>query len=138
MKKYSLTFEHRVCDSVKRNYVKHVFYFEYRYWKCDIKGAPEGILKGKKIAIKDNTCVAGVHMCNGSSVMEGYIPDVDATVVSRILDAGNLNMRGISETVSIITHIILASHFWNKGKQSDPDKTPQNAASDQGLQCLLI
>ena len=36
--------------------------------------------------------MAGVHMCNGSSVMEGYIPDVDATVVTRILDAGVGNL----------------------------------------------
>ena len=27
-------------------------------------------------------------MMNGSRLMEGYIPDVDATVVTRILDAG--------------------------------------------------
>ena len=27
-------------------------------------------------------------MTNGSRVLEGYVPDVDATVVSRILDAG--------------------------------------------------
>ena len=69
------------------------YIFDFRYWKCDIKGAPEGPLQGKKFAVKDNTCVAGVHMCNGSSVMEGYIPDVDATVVTRILDAGNANKK---------------------------------------------
>ena len=27
-------------------------------------------------------------MMNGASLMEGYIPEVDATIVSRILDAG--------------------------------------------------
>ena len=58
------------------------------YWKCDIKGAPSGPLAGKKIAVKDNICVAGVPMMNGSRVLEGYVPDVDATVVTRILDAG--------------------------------------------------
>jgi len=58
------------------------------YWKCSIKGAAEGKLTGKKIAIKDNACVAGIHMMIGSSVMEGFVPDVDATVVTRILDAG--------------------------------------------------
>ena len=58
------------------------------YYKCAIKGARSGKLKGKRIAIKDNVCVAGVPMMNGASVLEGYVPDVDATVVSRILDAG--------------------------------------------------
>src|SRR5438094_1564617 len=27
-------------------------------------------------------------MMNGSNVLEGYVPDVDATIVTRILDAG--------------------------------------------------
>jgi len=58
------------------------------YWKTDITGAPGGPLKGKTVAIKDNVCVAGVPMMNGSCVLEGYIPEADATVVSRILDAG--------------------------------------------------
>lgn len=29
-------------------------------------------------------------MMNGSRAMEGYVPDVDATVVERILDAGGV------------------------------------------------
>ena len=58
------------------------------YWKCAVKGAPDGLLKGRRIAIKDNVCVAGMPMMNGSSVLEGYVPDADATVVQRILDAG--------------------------------------------------
>jgi amidase len=33
-------------------------------------------------------CLAGVPMMNGSSTLEGYTPDVDATLVTRILDAG--------------------------------------------------
>lgn len=58
------------------------------YWRCNITGAPNGKLLGKTIAIKDNICVAGVPMMCGSRILEGYIPDVDAIVVSRILDAG--------------------------------------------------
>ena len=58
------------------------------YYRCSIKGARSGKLKGRTVAIKDNVCVAGVPMMNGCAALEGYIPDVDATVVSRILDAG--------------------------------------------------
>ena len=58
------------------------------YMKSTIPGAPEGKLKGKTVVLKDNVCVAGVPMMNGSSTMEGYIPNVDATVVTRLLDAG--------------------------------------------------
>jgi amidase len=58
------------------------------YWKTEIKGARSGLLAGHRIAIKDNICVAGVPMMNGSRVLDGYVPDVDATVVTRVLDAG--------------------------------------------------
>ena len=49
---------------------------------------PYGPLSGKRIVLKDNVCLAGVPMMNGASTLEGYVPDVDATVVTRILDAG--------------------------------------------------
>ncbi len=58
------------------------------YVKSTIEGAPKGKLLGKTVAIKDNVCVAGVPMMNGASTMEGYVPDVDATIVTRLLDAG--------------------------------------------------
>ncbi len=58
------------------------------YWRTEIKGSPSGPLVGKTVAIKDNVCVAGVPMMNGSSVLEGYVPEIDATVVTRILEAG--------------------------------------------------
>jgi len=58
------------------------------YVKTTVKGAPGGKLAGKRIALKDNVCLAGVPMMNGASTLEGYVPDVDATIVTRILDAG--------------------------------------------------
>ena len=58
------------------------------YYKTEIKGAVDGPLRGKRIVLKDTVCLAGVPMMNGSSIMEGYTPEVDATIVTRILDAG--------------------------------------------------
>jgi amidase len=58
------------------------------YWRCVIEGAASGPLKGERIGIKDAICVAGIPMMNGSRLLEGYIPDVDATIVTRLLDAG--------------------------------------------------
>jgi amidase len=58
------------------------------YVKTTIKGATSGKLAGKTIALKDNICLAGVPMMNGASTLEGYVPDMDATIVTRILDAG--------------------------------------------------
>ena len=59
-----------------------------RAWKTDIKGASEGILLGKSLAIKDTIPVAGVPMRNGSFLLEGYTPDFDATIITKILEAG--------------------------------------------------
>ncbi|MEM6339518.1 MAG: amidase [Pseudomonadota bacterium] len=58
------------------------------YVKTEVRGAPDGPLRGKQIALKDTICLAGVPMMNGSSVMEGYTPEIDATIVTRMLDAG--------------------------------------------------
>ncbi len=56
--------------------------------KAEVRGAASGPLAGKRVVLKDNVCLAGVPMMNGASTLEGYVPDVDATVVTRILDAG--------------------------------------------------
>ena len=41
------------------------------------------------------------------------------------------------EIQSILTQISLASLFGTYANSADPDQTPQDAASDQGLHCLL-
>jgi amidase len=56
--------------------------------KSEVRGAAYGPLAGKRVVLKDNVCLAGVPMMNGASTLEGYVPDVDATIVTRILDAG--------------------------------------------------
>src|SRR6266571_4118097 len=58
------------------------------YVKTAIQGAASGPLHGKRIAVKDNVMVAGVPMMNGCSILEGYVPEIDATIVQRILEAG--------------------------------------------------
>ena len=58
------------------------------YVKTDIKGAEDGPLAGMRVAVKDAVCVAGVPMMGGSMALEGFMPDIDATVITRLLDAG--------------------------------------------------
>jgi amidase len=58
------------------------------YIKVNIKGAAKGRLAGRKVVLKDNICLAGVPMMNGASTLASYVPDIDATIVTRILDAG--------------------------------------------------
>jgi amidase len=56
--------------------------------QCYVGGDEGGDLDGWRIGIKDNVCVAGVEMTCGSQVIEGYVPNRDATVVTRLLEAG--------------------------------------------------
>ncbi|MDT3677645.1 MAG: amidase [Burkholderiaceae bacterium] len=56
--------------------------------KTEVHGARTGPLAGKRVVLKDNICLAGVPMMNGASTLDGYVPDIDATVVTRMLDAG--------------------------------------------------
>jgi amidase len=57
-------------------------------WKCRIDGAGQGVLAGKTVSFKDHIAVAGMPMSFGSFALEGFIPDFDATVVTRVLEAG--------------------------------------------------
>ena len=58
------------------------------YWRCNIAGAAGGVLKGQRVAVKDVACIAGIPMTIGTSLLDGFVPDVDVTIVRRILDAG--------------------------------------------------
>ena len=58
------------------------------YVKTRVHGSGRGRLAGKTVVLKDNIFLAGVPMMNGSRTLEGYVPEIDATVVTRVLDAG--------------------------------------------------
>lgn len=55
---------------------------------CRVEPGRDGILTGKRIALKDSIAVAGLPMTCGSSIFEGYVPERDAVVTERILAAG--------------------------------------------------
>jgi amidase len=105
------------------------------YWKCSIKGAGDGPLSGKWIAIKDNVCVAGVPMMNGSSTLEGYVPEFDATIVTRILDAG-----GEIVGKAVCEHLCFSggSHTSDTGPVLNPhDHTHSAGGSSSGSAALV-
>ncbi len=58
------------------------------YARTEISLGTAGPLSGMTVALKDSICLAGVPMTYGTRTMEGYVPDVDATVVTRLLEAG--------------------------------------------------
>lgn len=57
------------------------------HWRSEIHGASSGPLAGIRVGIKDIICVAGLPMLI-SREEQGYVPEIDATVVSRLLDDG--------------------------------------------------
>ena len=57
-------------------------------WKCRIEGATEGLLADKTVSYKNHIPVAGIPMSFDSFALEGFIPDFDATVVTRVLEEG--------------------------------------------------
>ncbi|MCC7413013.1 MAG: amidase [Gammaproteobacteria bacterium] len=77
-------------------------YPERRWWRADdrdnplgawavrtaLTGRPGGRLAGRTIAVKDNILVAGVPLANGTAFLADCLPEFDATVVDRLLDAG--------------------------------------------------
>lgn len=61
-------------------------------WQCEIvdkhKTDHKGLLQGKTIAIKDNIAVKDVPMLMGTEFIKDYVPNTDATVITRLLEAG--------------------------------------------------
>ena len=49
--------------------------------RCTLRGASSGKLAGKRFGLKNNTCISGMPM-------DAYVADIDATIVTRLLDAG--------------------------------------------------
>ena len=105
------------------------------YWRSEIRGAETGPLAGKTVAIKDNVCVAGVPMMNGTSVLEGYVPDVDATIVTRILDAGGTILgKAVCESLCFSG----GSHTSDTGPVHNPHKPGHTTGGSSSGSAALV
>lgn len=105
------------------------------YVKTTVKGAASGKLSGKTIALKDNICLAGVPMMNGASTLQGYVPDIDATVVQRILDAGGTI---VGKAVCEYFCFSGGSHTSASGPVHNPHRMGYSAGgSSSGSACLV-
>ena len=105
------------------------------YVKTEVRGAPDGPLRGKRIALKDTVCLAGVPMMNGSSVMEGYTPEIDATIVTRMLDAGAI-IAGKAHCENFC--LSGGSHTGAKGPIHNPWKRGFMAGGSSGGSAALV
>jgi amidase len=105
------------------------------YVTTEIKGADGGPLAGRRVAIKDNITVAGVPMMNGSATVEGYVPLRDATVVTRLLDAGaTITGKAVCEDLCFSG----GSHTSRTGPVRNPwDRTRSAGGSSSGSAALV-
>ncbi|KAK8844592.1 hypothetical protein IAR55_006439 [Kwoniella newhampshirensis] len=75
-------------------------------WKVTVGGEAAGggggLLKGKTVCLKDNIALKGVPCLLGTDVIQDWIPNTDATVVTRILEAGGvIKGKGVCENLSL-------------------------------------
>ena len=107
------------------------------YVRCDIDGSGSGVLEGIEVGIKDAICVAGVPMMNGTQALEGYVPDIDATIVTRILDAGG---RIVGKTAAADHSFSGGGHtsgLWPGAQPAQAGRTPLAAPPREAVSWLL-
>jgi len=94
-----------------------------------------GLLKGKTVAIKDNVAVAGIPMMNGTMLLEGFVATIDATVVTRILDAGGSILgKSVCESLCFSG----GSHTSDNGPVRNPhDRSRSTGGSSSGSGALV-
>lgn len=103
--------------------------------KVTVQGAPEGKLKGKSVALKDNVALAGVPMTNGASTLEGFIPVADATIVTRMLDAGaTIEGKSVSEYFCLSG----GSHTSKPGMVHNPRRAGYSAGGSSSGSAALV
>jgi amidase len=105
------------------------------YWKSEIRGAESGPLAGRTVAVKDNICVAGLPMMNGTRTLEGYVPEADATVVERVLDAGGTILgKAVCESLCFSG----GSHTSDTGPVRNPHDPARSAGGSSSGSAALV
>src|SRR5258708_9535957 len=100
-----------------------------------MRGSQRGGVEGKKVGVKDNICVAGVPMMNGSQVLEGYVPDVDAAVVTCILETGG-TVAGKAACEDLC--FSAGSHTCATGPIRNPHNPADSAGGSSGGSAALV
>lgn len=105
------------------------------YVTTEINETDSGPLAGRTVAVKDNTCVAGVPMMNGSATVQGFTPLRDATVVTRLLAAGaTISGKAVCEDLCFSG----ASFTSRPGPVRNPWDTSRNAGGSSSGSAALV
>ncbi|CAJ2510493.1 Uu.00g133020.m01.CDS01 [Anthostomella pinea] len=103
------------------------------------------LLKGKTVALKDNMAFAGVRCTNGSTMVD-WVPEIDATIATWIMDAGativgkaaceNSCMEGMSATaVTGQVHNPYAKGYSAGGSSSGSGRLVATGSVDFAIGC---
>ncbi len=95
-------------------------------------GFDRGPLHGIPIAHKDLVCTKGIRTTSGSKLFSDYVSDYDATVVSRLHEAGTvmLGKTGLHELAYGITST--NPHFGAVRNPHDPERVPGGSSGGAG------
>ncbi|CAL5871872.1 uncharacterized protein PFLUO_LOCUS6126 [Penicillium psychrofluorescens] len=117
-------------------------------WRFELssKSPISNILQDKTFCLKDNICVAGVPCLLGTDTFRDWIPRTDATVVTRIIDAGgtitgkavceNLSRGAVSSTAATgPVHNPYARGYSVGGSSSGTAAVVASGGTDMGLGC---
>ena len=105
------------------------------YVTTSIQESETGRLAGRTIAIKDNLFVAGVPLMNGATVLEGYIPPNDATIVTRMLAEGAvITGKAVCEAYCFSG----GSHTSQSGPVQNPRKPGHSAGGSSSGSAALV
>jgi amidase len=115
--------------------------------KCTAKAASptNDLLKGKRVALKDNVALAGVKCTNGTEALD-WTPEFDATIATRIMDAGatitgkaaceNACFEGVSDTSCTgKVHNPYADNYSCGGSSSGSGRLVASGAVDMAIGC---
>jgi amidase len=102
--------------------------------KSSIKREVVGKLTGKRVAVKDTVAVAGLPMADGTDFV-AHVPTFDATIVSRILDAGGeIAGKAVCEFLSYSS----GSHTAVTGPVENPAKPGYSTGGSSSGSAALV
>ena len=109
----------------------------YNAWfvKTSVREEYRGRLAGKTLAVKDSISVAGLPTMNGASFLEEYVPDTDATVVTRALHAG---AEIVGKTNCEYLSLSGGSHTCANGPVVNPHKAGYSAGGSSSGSAVAV
>jgi len=103
--------------------------------QTSIRERQDGRLAGRQLAVKDSVMVAGVPMANGSNLLEGFVPRMDAEIVRRALAEG---VEIVGKTTCEYLCLSGGSHTSWTGPVTNPRKAGYSAGGSSSGSAALV